>query len=241
MGEINFRRTFLGGLIADGQQTDVAHMVDFAHTGLPFNFARPDSHGLIHQDKRITHIPECISTDQSYEENLECEAEHYFGSWFDSIATANQTTSSFADHYFGATEDEEMSIPFPDSTIESLMICPAPNIASTGAHRVVAVFWMSGERYAAVFEEGGSFLDTKGENVYVDGLTPGADERVRNFIFIEGKLIPSIVLAMTGHQLYAPAHNFVIDIFDPATPPEDPNHTGQWDEGCRPSKRMYHY
>jgi hypothetical protein len=100
---------------------------------------------------------------------------------------------------------------------------------------------MSGERYAMVFEEGGSIFDPTGENIFVEGLTPAARSNVLDPDFIENKLVPSIVLAMTGHELYPPAHKFAIDVFDPARPPVDPSHTGHWFEGCRPSKLMYRY
>ncbi len=235
--EFDAKRSLLGGLAPNRYQTDVAHMVDFAHNGLPFQFARKgEPVEPIHQDQRITNSGRC-------NDNEECLADHYFGDFFDVKIGISEPPPRIAAAIF---EDRmtalESTEGYPKSYIESLMICPKPTALSTGAHRVVVVFWMSGERFAAAFEEGGGPLRPIDENVFVDGLTPKADEMVRDFRFIENKLIPSVVEAMTGQQLFRGAHRFIISVNDPAMMmSEDPEHTGHWFEGCRPSKRMYKY
>ena len=238
----SLQRTFLGGLKADEYQTDVAHMVYFSRHGLPLNSVRSDEHPANTEKDKVD--PPDFCKLKEFSEKLECQADFYHGTIFDSPISIAEPPQHITEQMFDSgmkcmtALQSELS---PDVCIESLTLCPKPNSLSTGSHRVVAIFWMSGERFAIAFEEGGSIFNPNRQNVFIDGLTPGADEMVRNLIFDQTVLIPAIVYAMTGYKLYAPAHTFSIKIYDPATPAKDPSHTGHWFEGCRPSKDMYHY
>ncbi|MBT3181767.1 MAG: hypothetical protein HN337_04565 [Deltaproteobacteria bacterium] len=242
MSDLNIRRTLLGGLQPNEYQTDIAHMVYFAKRGLPFNSLRSDGHPAQFKKDRVD--PPDFCKIRSFRDVAECKSDFYYSSLFDSFISTDTPPQHVADAMLAsaiAITPSAYSSKLPTAYIESLTLCPRPNELSTGSHRVVAVFWMSGERFAAVFEEGGDMLNPKRENVFIDGLTPGADEMVRNLKFDQTVLIPSIVYAMTGYELYPPAHQFSIQIYDPALPEKDPTHTGHWFEGCRPSKDMYHY
>ncbi|HPW46060.1 MAG TPA: hypothetical protein PKU96_06820 [bacterium] len=231
--KINIKRSLLGGLVPNEFQTDVAHMVDFAHNGLPLQLIRSgEPVEPIHQDHKIAKHNNCNGKE-------ECLADHYFGSFFDVKIGISEPPPRIAAAIF---EDRTTALKtterYPKSYIESLMICPRPAAFNTGAHRIVVVFWTSAERFAAAFEEGGSPLRPKDENFFVDGLTPKAEEMLLNPIFIENQLLPSIVEAMTGQQLFKDAHNFLIKVNNPS---KNSGHTGHWFEGCRPSNLMYKY
>jgi len=217
-------------------------MVYFSRHGLPLNQIRPDEHPEdIHKDK--VDSPDFCKL-KEFKEKMECQADFYYGTIFDSFTSMVEPPTHIAERMLDSgmrsmtNPQSELS---PDAFIESLTLCPGPNSFSTGSHRVVAVFWMSGERFAVAFEEGGDMFNSKRENVFIDGLTPGADAMARDLKFDQTVLIPTIVNAMTGYELYPTAHQFSIRIYDPAIPEVNPKHTGHWFEGCRPSRDMYHY
>lgn len=269
MADINLRRTFLGGLAPDENQTDIPHMVDFAHRGLPFNFLRENSSAPVGDKHRIVNMPECAAP--GTEDEPECVAEHHYGSWFDSLVCIDMPpphviASQDTDFPINRIFEPEQCLADAKSHIESLIICPKPHSIGTGAHRVAVVFWLSGERYGIAFEEGGgpnedvlrqvpsdnpleyavtliatSVRNSKKEIVFIEGLTPGAKAHASDMGYVENVMIPSIVYAMTGYHLFAPAHDFVIEVYGIGLPHDDSRSTGHWFEGCRPSDKMYRY
>jgi len=266
--DINLRRTLLGGLKADEYQTDIAHMVYFAYHGLPFNSLRSDSNKPIGDANRVKDIPECSHFCKKT--SLECKAEQNYDSWFNSLVCRStppkhvsiiQQKHSAMDKIFAANQCISQDT---TSYIESLMLCSKPNAFNTGSHRVVAIFWLSGERYGIAFEEGGgpskyilkkvfsrypaeyamAFLstfiqNTRNENVFIEGLTKKAKHNVQNTHYLNDVVIPSIIYAMTGYNDYKPAHHFSINVYDSNLPNEISSPDGQWFNGCSSSKEMY--
>jgi len=267
--DLNLRRTFLGGLVPDENQTDIPHMIDFAHRGLPMNFARRDANVPIGDAHRITDIAACDYPDA--DEVPECRAETHYGAWFESLVSTDTPppqVQGFIKTGFQANRlfSGEQCVAERGCYIESLMICPKPLSIGTGAHRVAAVFWLSGERYGIAFEEGGgpdrellermrnndsmeyalalittSIKNSMKENVFIEGLTPGAKKNLSDIGHVTNVIIPSVVYAMTGYHLYPPAHDFVIEVHDGDHPSDGSGPTGHWFEGCRPSDRMYRF
>ncbi len=240
---IDLKRTFLGGIKPDGRQTDVAHMVSFAHDGLPFALFR--GKGAISEPLRrnvaLAEKPQFCEGSTSDE----CEARHFYGDWF----SAQVCTEEPPQGCVGDSGGEEC--------VESLMLCKPPHFYNTGSHRIAAVLWHRGERFAVAFEEGGPELDKVArlffdnleavpkavllldilvsfvnENFFVEPLTQGAKQLIEGPDFSAVELIPAAVQALTGHELYLSVHNFKVV--------EYPFMSGAVImHGCRPSEQMF--
>lgn len=139
-------------------------------------------------------------------------ARQYYGLWRDSFVST-----------------EEPVGPSFDPAVEFILVCPEPNVLSTGAHRAMMGYRYEGERYVFAMEEGAGFHD---EPVYISAFTDEGKSRIEDRSYVEG-MLSAAVYAVSGVELHSEVHNFnVIVSDDPAT---------LLSEGCTPSPLMYRY
>lgn len=136
--------------------------------------------------------------------------------------------------YYGLWRDSFVSMEGPpdspdESTVEFILVCPQPNIFSSGAHRAMMGYWYEGERYVLAMEEGAGFHD---EPVYISAFTDEGMSRIKDGSYVEG-MLGSAAYAVSGIRLLPKAHNFNVIVSD------DP--AALLSEGCTPSPLMYRY
>jgi hypothetical protein len=166
-----------------------------------------------------TDVPQCESG--IWEDSPECDAQYYYGSWFDSRALPkNETADSLCGRFesslvkmFGGPNwftglMAEKCVYRNGVHIESLMLCPSPHWFSSGSHRAMIVAWRGGERYVIAVEEG-ALDDGYNENLFVQSLTKGkapghAEAR---------SVLNSVIEKIFGYKLDGRAHRFRIKTY----------------------------